>query len=80
LLQPENKEKLKSILTYHVVPGTAKAYDVMALDEAKTVNGQAVQFEAKEGKVMVENAQVVKADIVASNGVIHVIDTVILPE
>jgi uncharacterized surface protein with fasciclin (FAS1) repeats len=80
LLKPENKEKLKSILTYHVVPGTAKASDVMALDEAKTVNGQAVQFEAKEGKVMVENAQVVKADIVASNGVIHVIDTVILPE
>jgi uncharacterized surface protein with fasciclin (FAS1) repeats len=80
LLKPENKEKLKSILTYHVVPGTAKASDVMALDEAKTVNGQAVQFEAKEGKVMVENAQVVKADIVASNGVIHVIDTVMLPK
>jgi uncharacterized surface protein with fasciclin (FAS1) repeats len=80
LLKPENKEKLKSILTYHVVPGTAKASDVMALDEAKTVNGQALQFEAMEGKVMVENAQVVKADIVASNGVIHVIDTVMLPE
>ena len=79
LLKPENKAKLTAILTYHVVPGKVMAADVAKLDEAKTVNGAMVTLQADDGKVMVNDAKVVKADIVASNGVIHVIDTVILP-
>ena len=79
LLKPENKAKLTAILTYHVVPGAVKAEQVTKLDEAKTVNGAMVKVSADHGKVMINNANVVKADIPASNGVIHVIDTVILP-
>jgi len=79
LLKPENKEKLVAILTYHVVPGTVKAKDVVGLSEAKTVNGKAAKVAVKDGAVMIDNAKVVKTDIVSKNGVIHVIDAVILP-
>ncbi len=79
LLKPENKAKLVSILTYHVVPAKAKAKDVAGMTSAKTVNGKEVTLKTENGKVMVDKATVTKADIEASNGVIHVIDTVILP-
>lgn len=79
LLKPENKAKLTAILTYHVVPGAVKAAQVTKLDEAKTVNGAMVKVSTDDGKVMINDANVVKADIPASNGVIHVIDKVILP-
>ena len=72
--------KLKGILTYHVVAGKVMAADVVKLKSAKTVNGQSVKIMAKGGKVMVDNANVVKTDIECSNGVIHVIDAVILPK
>lgn len=80
LLNPANKAKLQSILTYHVVPGTVMAADVAKLHTAKTVEGQNVTIKATGGKVMVDAANVTKTDIVASNGVIHVIDAVILPK
>jgi uncharacterized surface protein with fasciclin (FAS1) repeats len=79
LLKPENKAKLTAILTYHVVPGAVMAEQVTKLSEAKTVNGAMVKVSTEDGKVMINNATVVKADIGASNGVIHVIDKVILP-
>jgi uncharacterized surface protein with fasciclin (FAS1) repeats len=79
LLKPENKDKLISILTYHVVPGKVLAADVVKLDSAKTVNGKEVQIQLEDGKVYVDAAQVVTTDIAATNGVIHVIDQVILP-
>lgn len=79
LLKPENKEKLVGILTYHVVPGKVMAADVTGLDEAKTVNGKMIDVEAEGSTVMVNEATVTSADIAASNGVIHVIDRVILP-
>lgn len=79
LLKPENKEKLVKILTYHVVPATVKAKDVVGLTEAKTVNGKVAKVTVKDGTVMIDGAKVVKTDIVSKNGVIHVIDAVILP-
>ena len=79
LLKPENKAKLTAILTYHVVPGAVKAAQVTKLTEAKTVNGAMVKVSTAHGKVMIDDAVVVKPDIQASNGVIHVIDKVILP-
>ena len=79
LLKPENKQKLIAVLTYHVVPGKVKAADVVKLTSAKTVNGKEVKIAVANGSVKVDNANVVKTDIAASNGVIHVIDTVILP-
>lgn len=79
LLKPENKDKLVSILTYHVVPGEVTSDQVVKLDSAETVNGKKVKIKVKNGKVMVDNATVVTTDIMASNGVIHVIDEVILP-
>ncbi len=79
LLKPENKAKLVSILTYHVVAGQVMAADVVKLKEAKTVQGKAAKITVKDGKVMVDGANVVKTDIETSNGVIHVIDSVILP-
>jgi uncharacterized surface protein with fasciclin (FAS1) repeats len=80
LLKPENKAKLTAILTYHVVAGKVMAADVVKLKDAKTVEGSSVKISTMGDKVMVDNAHVVKADIVASNGVIHVIDTVIMPK
>lgn len=80
LLKPENKEKLKNILLYHVVSGQVMAADVVKLKSAKTVEGQSLTIKVKNGAVMVNNAHVTKTDIAASNGVIHVIDTVLLPK
>ena len=80
LLKPENKQKLVSILTYHVVAGDVMAKDVVKLSEAKTVNGKEVKIMVEGGKVMVDGANVTKTDIKCSNGVIHVIDTVLLPQ
>ena len=79
LLKPENKAKLTAILTYHVVAGKVMAADVVKLKEAKTVNGAMVAVKVDGGNVMINNAKVTTADIGASNGVIHVIDTVLLP-
>ena len=80
LLKPENRDKLKAILLYHVVSGDVTAAQVMKLSSAKTVNGQDVKITVNDGTVMVDDAKVVKADVLASNGVIHVIDTVLLPK
>ena len=80
LLKPENKAKLTAILTYHVVAGKVMAADVVKLKDAKTVQGGSVKVMAMGGKVTIDNANVVKTDIVASNGVIHVIDTVLMPK
>ncbi|HXV61206.1 MAG TPA: fasciclin domain-containing protein [Vicinamibacteria bacterium] len=74
----KDKAKLTSVLTYHVVPGKVLSSDVVKLDSAKTVQGQSISIDAKSG-VRVNDAKVVQADIETSNGVIHVIDTVILP-
>jgi uncharacterized surface protein with fasciclin (FAS1) repeats len=79
LLKPENKGKLTAILTYHVVPGAVTSRRVTNLKEAKTVNGSMLQVSTRDGKVMINNADVVKPDIETSNGVIHVIDAVLLP-
>lgn len=80
LLKPENKAKLVKILTYHVVSGKVMAADVVKLHSAKTVEGGMVMIRARGGSVMINNAHVIKADIVTDNGVIHVIDTVIMPK
>jgi uncharacterized surface protein with fasciclin (FAS1) repeats len=80
LLKPENKKKLVAILTYHVVSGKVMAADVVKLDSAKTVQGSEVKITVADGKVKVDDANVVKTDIVCSNGVVHVIDSVILPK
>ncbi|ODR92134.1 Nex18 symbiotically induced protein [Sinorhizobium alkalisoli] len=79
LLKPENREKLISVLTYHVVPGKVMAADVVKLNEAKTVNGKMVTIKASGDGVMINDANVTATDIDASNGVIHVLDEVILP-
>ncbi len=80
LLKPENKEKLAAILTYHVVPGKVLAAQVAKMKSAKTLNGQSLTISAGQGTVMVDNARVVKTNILCSNGVIHVIDSVVLPK
>lgn len=80
LLKPENKVKLRRILTYHVVPGRVSAAEVVKLRSAKAVSGDSIDIKANGGSVMVDNARVVKTDIGASNGIIHVIDAVILPD
>ena len=80
LLKPENKDQLVAILTYHVVPGKVTASEVAKLNTAKTVQGQSVEIKVNNGKVSVNGAKVVTADVACSNGVIHVIDTVILPK
>jgi uncharacterized surface protein with fasciclin (FAS1) repeats len=79
LLKPENKEKLTAILTYHVVAGKATATDVTSMTSAKTVQGKELRLSTSDGKVRVNDANVIRADIVSSNGVIHVIDAVLLP-
>jgi transforming growth factor-beta-induced protein len=80
LLKPENKAKLVSILTYHVVAGKVMSQDAAKLTTAKTVEGQSIRITTDESGMMVNDAHVIKADIAADNGVIHVIDRVILPE
>jgi len=87
LLEPENKKQLKQVLTYHVVPGKVMAKDVMGLSDVesesgaavKTVQGSKATVKVSDGKVMIDGAQVTKTDIKAGNGVIHVIDRVIIP-
>jgi uncharacterized surface protein with fasciclin (FAS1) repeats len=79
LLKPENRAKLTRILTYHVVPGRVMAADVVKLHSATAVSGDTIAIATHGGGVTVDNAHVVKTDIVATNGVIHVIDAVILP-
>ena len=79
LLKPENKDQLTAILTYHVVPGKVMSADVAGIDEARTVNGKMIDIEVDGSAVKVNDATVTQADIAAANGVIHVIDTVILP-
>ena len=80
LLKPENKAQLTAILTYHVVPGKVMAADVVKLKEAKTVNGKMLQVKVNGSDVMINDAKVTTTDIAASNGVIHVIDSVVLPQ
>jgi uncharacterized surface protein with fasciclin (FAS1) repeats len=79
LLKPENKAKLRKVLMYHVVPGKVMAAGVVKMTSAKTASGAVLPIEVSGNTVMVGNARVVKTDIAASNGVIHVIDTVLLP-
>lgn len=78
LLKPENKGKLQAILTYHVVPGKVLAKDVKS-GQVKTVNGKDLTIDVEDGQVKVNNARVIKTDVIGSNGVIHVIDTVLIP-
>ena len=80
LLKPENKAALRRLLTYHVVPGRVMAADVVTLTSAKAVSGDMLTIVTRDGGVMVDGARVVKTDIAASNGVIHVIDAVVMPE
>jgi transforming growth factor-beta-induced protein len=80
LLKPENKAKLTAILTYHVVAGSVMASQVVTMSSAKTVNGKSISITMADGGVMVDEAHVVKTDIAVSNGVIHVIDTVLIPK
>lgn len=80
LLKPENRDKLVAILTYHVVPGRLMASDVVGSEYLTTVQGQKIKVSMKDGKAMVNDAVILKTDIGTSNGVIHVIDSVILPK
>lgn len=80
LLRPENKEQLKAVLLYHVVAGKVMAADVVKLSEAKTLNGESLKIMVKNGHVSVDEAHVATTDVAASNGVIHIIDAVILPK
>jgi uncharacterized surface protein with fasciclin (FAS1) repeats len=80
LLKPENKEKLKAILLYHVVAGDVKSTDLKDGESVKTVGGKSITVHIANGVVTINDATVVKADIPASNGTIHVIDTVLLPK
>ena len=80
LLKPENRDQLVAILTYHVVPGKVMAADVVKLEKAETVNGQSVTIKVVDGGVKIDNANVIATDVKATNGVIHVIDTVIMPK
>ena len=80
LLLPANREALTAVLTYHIVAGSVTASQVMGMSSAGTVNGQEVAVMTHDGKVMINDATVVSADVMATNGVIHVIDKVLLPE
>lgn len=79
LLRPENKDQLKAILTYHVVQGEANARAVLKADEIKTVNGETIQVDFRDGFLFLNDAKVQTADINASNGIIHVVDSVLIP-
>lgn len=80
LLKPENKQKLVSILTYHVVSGELPAKKVVGSNDATTLNGQRIDFKASSKGAFVDNVRIIATDVDASNGVIHVIDSVIMPE
>lgn len=79
LMRPENRDKLRSLLQYHVVPGRVSAAQVMNMSSARTVSGQTLGIRMMGDRVMVGNGHVVKADVMASNGVVHVVDTVLMP-
>ena len=79
LLKPENKAALRRVLTYHVVAGREMASDVVKATSAKAVSGDVLSIKASGDTVMIDKARVIKTDIVATNGVIHVVDTVLLP-
>ena len=79
LLKPENKDKLAAILTYHVVAGKVMSSDIKGNMEAPTVNGKSLSIKLMSGKVMINDATVIVPDVNADNGVIHIIDTVLLP-
>lgn len=76
----KNKDQLSSILTYHVIDGALKASEVTKIDKAETLNGQSVMVKVEKKKVMINDAEVIMTDIICSNGIIHVIDAVIMPE
>ena len=80
LLQPDSKDKLTAILTYHVLPALVTAEEIARLSSAKTLNGEPLQITANQGDIQVNQSRVIFADIVCSNGVIHVIDSVLVPE
>jgi uncharacterized surface protein with fasciclin (FAS1) repeats len=81
LLKPENREQLVEVLTFHVVPGKTMSSDIAGKElEVETVQGETIAIEASDGAVMVDDATVVQADIETDNGVIHVIDTVLMPQ
>lgn len=80
LLKPENKDKLVSILTYHVVSGKVMAADVTGIKKAETVQGSELKVKVKKGDVYINEAKVIATDIETSNGVIHIIDTVVIPK
>jgi uncharacterized surface protein with fasciclin (FAS1) repeats len=79
LLKPENKDKLVSILSYHVVPGELDAAQVIKLKQAKALSGESLSIRVEKEEVRIQDAKVTQADIVCGNGIIHVIDTVLLP-
>lgn len=79
LLLPENREKLRALLQYHVIPGRVDAAHVMNMTSLRTVSGQTLNVMKMSGGVMIGNATVIKADVPASNGIVHVIDTVLMP-
>ena len=80
LLKPESKQQLTNVLTYHVVPSTYKAADLKDGQKLKTVQGKELAVTMKDGKVMIDGATVATPDVVSSNGVIHVIDAVVMPK
>jgi len=80
LLQPDSKDKLTAILTYHVLPARVTAEEIVRLSSAKTLNGEPLQIKVNQGRVQVNQSSVISADILCSNGVIHVIDSVLIPE
>ncbi|MCA9280172.1 MAG: fasciclin domain-containing protein [Phycisphaeraceae bacterium] len=80
LLKPENKQKLAEILKYHVIPAKAYSTDAIGMGAGKSLQGNSVMFTVRDGQLFADNARIIKTDIDASNGVIHVIDRVILPE
>ncbi len=79
LMRPENREKLRALLSYHVVPGNVSAREVMAMSSAKTANGAMLRIGTMGNQVMINDGHLVKTDVMASNGTVHVIDTVLMP-
>jgi transforming growth factor-beta-induced protein len=79
LLKPENKHKLKAVLLYHVIPGKVTAKAAIAAGKAKTVQGESVKIDILDGQLTINKAKVIKTDIEADNGIIHVIDQVLMP-
>jgi len=79
LMRPENRDKLRALLQYHVVPGRVMASEVMKMNSARTVSNQNLKIMMMGDQVMIGDAHVVKADVMASNGIVHVIDTVLMP-